>query len=276
MTLSNAERQARFRARREAERKAAEGRLKARISELDAALAHTQRHVGDDTNIAALNAKVAALAAENAKLKEQIAGKTFEQLVDDRRASAAASGSMPEQAERLRALWKSGRDKYVSFFAVLSEVKREVGDDKLSDWCFYELRIPLPVIVRAHGLLTEADAARVKADLAAATKKKPTPVSGDEIPATDEALRAELEKMKRQLTARNTRVKNLQAEMLQVRQSYWKGLMDSATYRAVIQALQPGSDAATRATALGLFNGWRTEERRTRGFLNDVGRMEHQ
>lgn len=75
-----------------------------------------------------------------------------------------------QQAERLRALWKSGRDKYASFFSVLNEVRQQIGDDALPTWCFDELRIGVSVIVEARRLLTAMDAEIVKADLAVAKK----------------------------------------------------------------------------------------------------------
>lgn len=77
---------------------------------------------------------------------------------------------LKHQSERLRALWKSGRDKYASFFSVLNEVRAEIGDEALGNWCFDELRIGLSVIMDIRRLLTATDADIVKADLAAARK----------------------------------------------------------------------------------------------------------
>jgi hypothetical protein len=73
-----------------------------------------------------------------------------------------------QRAERLRALWKSGRDKYVSFFAVLDEVRREVGDEALPNWCIDNLRIGLAVIASTKKILIKADADIVKRNFAAA------------------------------------------------------------------------------------------------------------
>jgi hypothetical protein len=73
-----------------------------------------------------------------------------------------------QQAERLKALWKSGRDKYQSFFAVLEEVRHEVGNDDLAAWCRDNLQIGISVIVNIRGILLKADAARAKDNLAAA------------------------------------------------------------------------------------------------------------
>jgi hypothetical protein len=79
------------------------------------------------------------------------------------------SDHLQSQANRLRALWKSGRDKYSSFYVVLDEVQREVGDKALADWCLDNLRISLSVIVKTRKVLRETDAEIVKRDLAGAT-----------------------------------------------------------------------------------------------------------
>jgi flagellar biosynthesis GTPase FlhF len=75
---------------------------------------------------------------------------------------------LDEQANRLRALWKSGRDKYASFFTILEEVRQEVGNDALQAWCFQFLRISLSVIVETRKVLTKVDADIVKRNTAAA------------------------------------------------------------------------------------------------------------
>ena len=75
-----------------------------------------------------------------------------------------------QQAARLLALWKSGRDKFSSFFAVLEEVRQEVGDDDLARWCREELLIGISAIVKMQEVLKKADAERVRASLAGATE----------------------------------------------------------------------------------------------------------
>jgi hypothetical protein len=77
------------------------------------------------------------------------------------------------QASRLRALWKSGRDKYSSFFAVLEEVRREIGNDALSDWCFDNLHISMSAIVKARKVLRETDAEIVERNLAGTAETLP-------------------------------------------------------------------------------------------------------
>jgi len=75
------------------------------------------------------------------------------------------ANDLDEQAQRLKALWKSGRDKYQSFFAVLDEVRKQVGDDDLANWCFDHLRIGMSVIVQTTKVLTETDEGAMKASL---------------------------------------------------------------------------------------------------------------
>lgn len=73
-----------------------------------------------------------------------------------------------EQIARLKALWKSGRDKYRSFFTVLNEVRQEVGEAALPRWCYENLNIGLSVILEYAKLLGPIDEKIVKANLAAA------------------------------------------------------------------------------------------------------------
>jgi hypothetical protein len=75
-----------------------------------------------------------------------------------------------QQAERMRVLWKSGRDKLRSFFVHLSEVREEIGDDALPAWCMNELGIGLSVIARMTATLSAVDGELAKAELAKATK----------------------------------------------------------------------------------------------------------
>jgi hypothetical protein len=75
-----------------------------------------------------------------------------------------------QTADRLKALWKSGRDKYRSFFTVLEEVRKEIGDEALPMWCIKELRIGFSTITTVAGVLTKAETLRVKSELAEAKK----------------------------------------------------------------------------------------------------------
>src|SRR5262249_16630479 len=74
---------------------------------------------------------------------------------------------LEEKATRMRALWKSGRDKYVSFYSTLNEVRAEIVDKELPNWCFDNLRIGFSVIHGMHKVLKDTDAAIVKASMAA-------------------------------------------------------------------------------------------------------------
>jgi hypothetical protein len=100
---------------------------------------------------------------------------------------------MDPHAQRLTALWKSGRDKYRSFFTVLNEVRREIGDDALGDWCRNELRIGLSVILDVRKLLNKTDSEVVRAELATANKA--------------EREKAKLERIAKEQLKRNLRAK---------------------------------------------------------------------
>jgi hypothetical protein len=76
--------------------------------------------------------------------------------------------NLDEQANRLRALWKSGRDKYASFFTILEEVRQDIGDDALTGWCFHTLSVSLSGIAETRKVLTKTDADIVKRNLATA------------------------------------------------------------------------------------------------------------
>jgi hypothetical protein len=115
--------------------------------------------------------------------------------------TSQADDKLHSQAQRLRALWKSGRDKYASFFVVLDEVRHEIGNDALPKWCFDNLRISISVIVKTRKVLRETDAEIVKRNLAeaAAADKAPPRRERD----TDEiaALRDEIKRLKAALKA---------------------------------------------------------------------------
>ena len=108
-------------------------------------------------DVTKLRAEIAALKAENAALKSGAKRKPM--------SDATLPKSDDEQINRLRALWKSGRDKYYSFFTVLNDVNQEIGDKAMETWCNSKLSIGLGVIENASGALREEDQDRVKADL---------------------------------------------------------------------------------------------------------------
>jgi hypothetical protein len=76
-----------------------------------------------------------------------------------------------EDVQRLKALWKSGRDKYQSFFVVLREVQKQVGQDALNDWCVDHLQIGLSVILTMQKVLLRADAAKAQKDFGYAASR---------------------------------------------------------------------------------------------------------
>jgi hypothetical protein len=86
---------------------------------------------------------------------------------------AAPAQGKPEltgdaQVDRLRALWKSGQDKFHAFYATLNAVRQQVGDDKLADWCLDNCGIGMSRITQVADVLKKDDAARVKEELKAA------------------------------------------------------------------------------------------------------------
>ena len=151
--MTNAERQARWREKREAE-------------------------------LETLRKRVAKLEAENTKLKAVMSAAQQEPAAEQARTPKPLYTPPPggtdrkrptyydeqQQINTLRALWKSGRDKYVSFFAVLDEVRQENGDDAMDEWCRSKLGISLGYIIKASSVLNNADKA-IKQSFAAAIKK---------------------------------------------------------------------------------------------------------
>src|SRR5262249_14494296 len=77
---------------------------------------------------------------------------------------------LADLAERMKALWRSGQDKYNSFFYCLNEVRGHVGDDALMEWCFENLKISITKINLARDLLRKIDAEKVKEDLRASNE----------------------------------------------------------------------------------------------------------
>jgi hypothetical protein len=101
-----------------------------------------------------------------------------------------------QTAGRLIALWKSGEDKYRSFFKVLNDVRLEIGNEALPVWCRRELGISLEIILSAVKIFDRADVAIERANFAEARKlernKKKTAIdAGVEI----KRLRAEVERL---------------------------------------------------------------------------------
>jgi hypothetical protein len=73
-----------------------------------------------------------------------------------------------ERVNQMRVLWRKARGMYDSFFMLLEEKRQEVGDTELGNWCFYNLHIGLEVCTEITTCLKEADAKRIRQQLARA------------------------------------------------------------------------------------------------------------
>jgi hypothetical protein len=68
----------------------------------------------------------------------------------------------PQAPQRLKGLWKSGRQKYDSFFATLEEVKREISPGTLSKWCRDNLHMDLKETMAHKRFLLHHDKKRTE------------------------------------------------------------------------------------------------------------------
>jgi hypothetical protein len=73
---------------------------------------------------------------------------------------------LSQEANRLVVLWKSGRDKFASFFQILNEIQQEIGAAALDQWCIDNLRLHISMIERISGILRDVDAERERRSLA--------------------------------------------------------------------------------------------------------------
>jgi hypothetical protein len=121
-------------------------------------------------------------------------------------------------ADRMKVSWKRAREHYQTFFALLDEVRREVGDDKLSMWCYYNLGFGLDRILQISTVLTKDTENSVKQSLAAAREFERQAKAQDR-DAKDAARRArELAEADHQLEmARKRRVKAEEADRTGIR-----------------------------------------------------------
>jgi len=67
-----------------------------------------------------------------------------------------------EKIDRIRVLWNRARNMYSSAFAVLDEVRSEIGDERFASWCFHELHISLSILNNTSAILKSEDAAIVR------------------------------------------------------------------------------------------------------------------
>lgn len=116
-----------------------------------------------------------------------------------------------DQTQRLRALWKSARDKYRSFFTVLNEVRVEIGDAALPDWCLTELQIGLSVITKVATTLNDTDEALVRAEFAEAKRLEREKRAAELLAARVIREQRELER-ERQRAEHETRIAELKAQ----------------------------------------------------------------
>jgi hypothetical protein len=70
----------------------------------------------------------------------------------------------------MKALWKSGRDKFRSFLTQFGEVDRELGPAAMDDWCIHKLGIGLDAITKVTGIFEHLDERNAKAILAPAVR----------------------------------------------------------------------------------------------------------
>ena len=94
-------------------------------------------------------------------------------IVDDiRRKQEATKGLVSiEQMERMRVLWKKGRNMFASFFAEADAVKQQIGNsDLFSQWCFFQLQIDVATMGNMAAILRQGDAARIRTEFAEAKR----------------------------------------------------------------------------------------------------------
>ena len=88
-------------------------------------------------------------------------------LIDDvRKKQENTKNLVPdEQMERMRVLWKKGRNMFSSFFAEADTIRRRISNDELfASWCFFQLHIDVYSINAVTVALKADDAARVRDD----------------------------------------------------------------------------------------------------------------
>src|SRR6476659_10241864 len=75
-----------------------------------------------------------------------------------------------DDAKRLRVAWDRGINHLASFYTLLDNKRREIGDAALRDWCFFELKVSLSIIMQVSQVLEDADRERVREELARAAE----------------------------------------------------------------------------------------------------------
>jgi hypothetical protein len=70
------------------------------------------------------------------------------------------------EVKRIRVAWDRGINHLASFYAMLDNKRKEIGDGALRDYCFFELKISLSIIMQVSQILEDADRERVREELA--------------------------------------------------------------------------------------------------------------
>jgi hypothetical protein len=80
-------------------------------------------------------------------------------------AEAARVDFLRDEAKDLKVRWDKGMNYFSSFFAELERLRPQIGDDKLNDWCFWNMGIGLKTIMGTARILQEEDARRVRDEM---------------------------------------------------------------------------------------------------------------
>lgn len=94
-------------------------------------------------------------------------------IVDNIRQKQEATRELipDEQIERMRVLWKKGRNMFASFFTEAEVARQQINNDELfASWCFFQLHIDIQTISNVAVVLKQDDAARVRNEFSEAKK----------------------------------------------------------------------------------------------------------
>jgi hypothetical protein len=80
-------------------------------------------------------------------------------------AEAARVDFLRDEAKGLKVRWDKGMNYFSSFFTELERLRPQIGDDKLNDWCFWNMGIGLKTIMGTARILQEEDARRVRDEM---------------------------------------------------------------------------------------------------------------
>jgi hypothetical protein len=94
----------------------------------------------------------------------------------------------------MRIKWNKACNMFSSFFADLSVIRCEVGDERLSSWCIHNLQLGLSVITKVSSILVDTDAAAAKGEIKRATELERTRKRQEKAEKRQAALAAKEEK----------------------------------------------------------------------------------